>query len=311
MGVGGFTASDWNSYASTHVSNKSVDDIFTAKAMNEGFDPKNVLRESRDSTDHPESTPIIIGLDVTGSMGCVLEQVAKELGNMVLEILERQPVKDPQIMFNAIGDSQCGDQYPLQVTQFESDIRIAKQLTDLYFERGGGGNDFESYPLTWYFAANHTVCDNFEKRGKKGFIFTMGDDSYPKVLYADEIKRIFGDQIKGAGELTMNEILSQVNRSWEVFHLILKDGSNMRWNNGEDAPRVISEWTNLLGERAIIVSDYTKIPQIIVSILETMAGKTIDEITESWDGSTAVVVREALSGLTTKNKSDNSGLIEF
>ena len=307
MGKGGFTAKDWEDYASGNISGRSAEQIYDSVEMKEEYDPKNVLRESRDSDEHPESTPIIIGLDVTGSMDCVLEQVAKELGDMVLGILERKPVKDPQIMFNAIGDSQCGDKYPLQVTQFESDIRIAKQLTELYFEEGGGGNGFESYPLTWYFAANHTVCDNFEKRGKKGFIFTMGDDSYPEVLYADEIKEIFGDKIEGTGWLAMNEVLSQVNRSWEVFHLMIKEGSNMRWDND----RVIKKWTNLLGERAIAVSDYTKIPQIIVSILERMAGKSVNDICDSWDGTTAVVVREAIGNLTIPGKDEGSELVEL
>ena len=41
-------------------------------------------------------------------------------------------------------------------------------------------------------------------------------------------------------------------------------------------------WQNLLGERAIKVKDYSKIPEIIVSILETYAGKDKDEIINSW-----------------------------
>lgn len=309
MGSGSFTSADWTSYAGHKISGKSTSAIYSATKMKPEYDPKDVLRESRDSEEHPNSTPIIIGLDVTGSMSPILNLVANKLGDMVLDILERAPVTDPQIMFNAIGDSECGDEYPLQVTQFESDIRIAHQLTDLYFERGGGGNDFESYPLTWYFAANHTVCDNFEKRGKKGFIFTMGDDSYPKSIYSNELKKVFGDSLQGACDLTVNEILSQANRSWEIFHLILKEGNNMTYCGGEDAPRVIDEWTNLLGERAILVSDYTKVPEIIVSILERMAGKSVEEICNSWDGSTAVVVKEAIQGLT--EKKEDKDVIEF
>lgn len=81
------------------------------------------------------------------------------------------------------------------------------------------------------------------------------------------------------------------------------------WADDGEADRVINQWTGLLGERAIPVSDYTKIPQIIVSILETMAGKSVEEVVNSWDGSTAVVVREAISGLT--EKKDEKELIEF
>jgi hypothetical protein len=313
MGSGTFTTQDWTRYARSNVYGKSTNEIYTSKGLKTEFDPKNVLRESRDSDEHPNSTPIIIGLDVTGSMNNILYEVAQQLGSLVTEILERKPVSDPQIMFNAIGDSYC-DEVPFQCTQFESDIRIAEQLTQLYFERGGGGNDLESYPLVWYFAANHTSCDNFEKRGKKGFLFTMGDDAYPKTLTSRELSNIFGDKIEGASELTMNEVLTQTSREWEIFHLCLKQGSNMSssWyadGGTEETNRVLDEWTNLIGERAIPVSDYTKIPQIIVSILERMAGKSVEDIVDSWDGSTAVAVKEAISGLAeTKERSD---LIEF
>jgi hypothetical protein len=68
-------------------------------------------------------------------------------------------------------------------------------------------------------------------------------------------------------------------------------------------------WQNLLGERAIKVKDYTKIPEIIVSILEAMAGKDIKEIETSWDGDTSIAVADALRGL--KNIYSNSDLVEF
>lgn len=309
MGSGTFTTRDWENYAKNNVRGKTTSQIYTSRKMKDEFDPKGVIREARDSDEHPESTPIIIGLDVTGSMSNILNEVAQQLGTLVTEILDRKPVSDPQIMFNAIGDSHC-DSYPFQCTQFESDIRIAEQLTQLYFEKGGGGNGFESYPLAWYFAANHTVTDNFEKRGKKGFLFTMGDDSYPKTLSSRELEEIFDDKLEGASELTMNEVLTQASRKYEIFHLCLKQGSNMSgWYASKDDDYVMNEWTELIGERCIPVSDYTKIPQIIVSILERMAGKSVDEIAESWDGSTAVVVREALQGLTTKK--EDTDLVEF
>ena len=39
------------------------------------------------------------------------------------------PVADPHMMIMGVGDAWC-DRAPLQVTQFEPDIRIAEQLTD-------------------------------------------------------------------------------------------------------------------------------------------------------------------------------------
>lgn len=300
MGGGSWTAQDWSSYSSTHISGKSTAAIYKSTTIKPEYDPKNIdIRESCDSDEHPESNAIIIGLDVTGSMARILQAVAEKLGVLVENILDRQPVPDPQIMFNAVGDAQY-DTAPLQVTQFESDIRIAEQLTDLWFEQGGGGNGFESYPLVWYFAANHTKIDCFNKRNKKGFIFTMGDDCFPKVLTKNEIQEFFGDTIEA--DISVEEVLSQVNRQYEVFHLMLEQGGSACQI---DRPA----WTELLGERAIKVTDYTKIPEIIVSILETMGGKAVEDVVGSWDGNTALVVREAIQNLSAT--SQDNDLVEM
>jgi hypothetical protein len=299
MGCGAWTAQDWNSYSTSKVAGRSTSAIYTAAGMKPEFNPKDVIRESRDSVDHPASTPIIIGLDVTGSMNHLLNQVAQKLGDLVGEILDRKPVADPQILFAAVGDHVC-DSAPLQVTQFESDIRIAEQLTQLWFERGGGGNRFESYPLVWYFAANHTSTDQFEKRGKKGFLFTIGDDGYPPYLPASVIQDIFGDNVPE--DFSITELLTQVNRQYEVFHLCMRQGGTYRDDD-------LDSWQQILGERAIPVADYTKIPEIIVSLLEAMAGKSVADVVASWDGTTAIAVNDALKGLSHVHSSTE--VVEF
>lgn len=298
----GWSASDWSTYSASTITGKSASTIYSSH-LKDAYNPlKITVRESCDSDVFPNSTPIIIGLDVTGSMSRILKVVAEKLGLLVSQIYDRKPVSDPQIMFSAIGDSMC-DTAPLQVTQFETDIRIAEQLTDLYFEQGGGGNNFESYPLIWYFADKHTKIDSFDKRGKKGYIFTMGDDGYPAKLTKKEIERFIGDDIPE--DISVEQLFNQVNTRYEVFHLMLEEGGTARYMQPD-------KWRELMGERAIRVTDYTKIPEIIISILETTSGKTVDEVVASWDGSTGMVVRDAISGLTiTNNEQDNNGLVEF
>ena len=291
MGCGNWTASDWKKYSSSRIAGRNASQIYTANCIDPKYDPKNIdVRESRDSADHANSTPIIIGLDVTGSMNDIREITAKKLGDMVTEILSRKPVSDPQIMFSAIGDSMC-DRAPLQATQFESDVRIAEQLTELWFERGGGGNSFESYPLVWYFAANHVSADAWEKRGKKGFIFTMGDDGFPEKLTREEISRVFGDEVRE--DISVEALYAQICRRYEVFHLELSE----RWRHGRADAR-FDKWKRLMGERVISVSDCSCIPQIIVSLMESVSGRDTEEIIASWDGDTQLAVRNAVSGLS-------------
>lgn len=151
MGNGAWTSSDWSSYAKrTGISKaKDASEIYKTGSVKEIYLPYGITRESCDSDEHPESTPIAIGLDVTGSMGPIIHSVAKKLGDFVGDIYNKKTIKDPQIMFGAIDD-YFATETPLQVTQFESDIRIAEQLTDLKFISRGAGNGFESYPLFWY-----------------------------------------------------------------------------------------------------------------------------------------------------------------
>lgn len=300
MGCGTWTASSWTGYSTARGidATSTVEELYTSSGMKDDFNPKGVeYRESCDSADHPNSTPIILGLDVTGSMGHALETVCKKLGDTMGEILDRNPVTDPQIMFTAIGDHEYDDA-PLQVTQFESDIRIAEQLNDIWFERGGGGNGGESYLLSWYFAARHTKTDNYDKRGKKGFIFTVGDECCLPKLPGSAIKEIFGED---AETVTAEQILAEVSRKYEVYHLIVKPVGYQP---------VERNWEDLLGKNAVYVENIDNIPEVIVSILELHAGKTVDEVANSWDGSTALIVKNAINDLAVTAQNETA-LVEF
>lgn len=307
MGHGSWSSKEWESYASARrvYSSKKTEEIYTSKCMNKNLNPKGIdFRESCDSDEHPDSTAIIVGLDVTGSMSCVLDAAVKNLNVLVTELYKRKPVPDPHLMFMGIGDVVFDDA-PLQVTQFEADIKIAEQLTNIWFEKGGGGNSTESYTLPWYFAANHTKIDCFEKRGKKGFLFTIGDEKIPRNLTAKQIKKVIGDKIE-YDFLTADELLNQVSRKYEVFHLIIAEGSNCR-TMGLD--NVKEDWDKFLGQNAIVISDCTKIAEIIVSTLQILNGENAKSVINSWDKETARAVKNALIDM--KNFDSSDGLIHF
>lgn len=294
MGSGSWSSSDWDSYASASAS-KPTDKIFTTtRAAAPALDPKGVIvRESRDSVGNPNSTAIIVGIDVTGSMGMIADSLAREgLGILFEEILDRKPVSDPHLMFMAIGDAYC-DQFPLQVSQFEADNVIVDQLTQIYLEKGGGGNSFESYDLPWYFAAQHTSIDCFEKRGKKGYIFTVGDENAPPGITADQIVKIFGDQASKG--FTSTELYAMASKMYNVFHIIVEQGNGCSYG---DLTNVVASWEKVVGQKLLRLSDYTKLSEVIVSAIQVMEGADVAAVSKSWSGSTAMVVGHALAGMS-------------
>lgn len=189
MGNSRSTDADWVTYSTAAVTKSRADTFYRSSAKDvtrtgEKVDAVEIkLRESRDSAANPNSTPIIIGLDVTGSMGWLAEALAKtELPRLIGMILEKSPIADPHLMFMGIGDAVHPDEQPLQMTQFEADLKIAEQLQGIWLEGKGGGNHFESYDLAWAAAAYKTVSDCWEKRKKKGYLFTLGDEEFPESL---------------------------------------------------------------------------------------------------------------------------------
>lgn len=281
MGGGSWNSDSERSYrvyssSVSHTTNHR--EVFHSRHLNESLDPiKIVIRESCDSEQNPTSNAIIIGLDVTGSMGSIAHHITKEgLGNLMNGIMSREPVVNPHIMFMGIGDAYS-DNAPLQVSQFEPDIRIVEQLQDLYIEGNGGGNQTESYDLPWYFAAYKTKIDCFEKRGDKGYLFTMGDENPPEVLKQHDLAKIFGPCEQG--DVLSEDSLRQAQKTYNVFHLIIEEGSYCKRHGAQS---VGGRWTQLLGKRALMVNDYRHVSEIILSAIDVNEGKNVEDVIASW-----------------------------
>jgi hypothetical protein len=297
MGGGSWTSQDWGSYSSSNAG-KSTAQIFTQSSIHPDYDPKNItVRESCDSPDHPQSTPIIIAFDVTGSMSEIpAEMVKTGLPTVIEQTLLHKPVPDPQFLMAAVGDARC-DRAPFQATQFESDIRIAQQLTDLYLEGNGGGNGGESYHLAWYFAAKKTKTDSLIKRGKKGILFTIGDEHLHPVLTSDQIESVFGDKI--GEDISSETLIAMAEKHYDLYHIICTHGESL--NSGFSD--VIKRWQKILGpERVIVLKDHTHLPEIIAGTLRVHGGEATADVVSTWSGKTALVVADALKNLPTTKR---------
>lgn len=266
MGHGNWSNRDWAAYSARSVHGRSRAELFGARRMQDDYDPARVtMRESRDSVENPEATPIIIGVDVTGSMGVLAEElVVRGLNETFTTLLDRKPVSDPHVMAMAIGDAFC-DRAPLQVTQFEADLRIVEQLRQLWLEGGGGGNRGESYCLAHVFAGLKTVHDAKEMRGNRGFLFTVGDEPVLDGVERDQLARVLG--IEARRGITGREAVRLASESYEVFHIIV-DGSYAARHMRE----VRKSWEAILPERVIYLPDPSRMAETIVATIEAASG---------------------------------------
>lgn len=306
MGTSRWDDSAWVSHTSS-VKTKTREEIFSSSHMPEKFDPKKItVRESRDSALNPNSNAIIVALDVTGSMGINAEQLARNgLGVMVEEIIKRKPVSDPHVMCMGIGDVKY-DSAPLQVTQFEADITIAEDLKNIYLEGGGGGNCFESYNLAWYFAALNTSIDCYEKRGKKGYLFTLGDEEAPEDLLANEIRNVFGNQ--ETKDYTSEQLLNMASKMYHVYHIVVKQGSHARHYFDD----VMKSWKELLGQRVLVLEKNEDLAEVIVSTIEVNEGRAIKDVIDSWSPEKALSVKTAITQLAPyEGGGSGTGVVKF
>ena len=272
MGGGTWTTSAYTNYVTStrgittdSITASSVNQFYNARSIDPALNPKGVkFRECCDSDEHPNTIPIILGLDVTGSMGSACAAVARQLDKIITGLYA--DVKDVEFMVMGIGDFAY-DSAPLQVSQFESDVRICDQLGKIWFERGGGGNSFESYTAAWYFALNHTKLDCWN-RGKKGIIITLGDEPLNPYLPGREFKRIFGYD---GQDVDTVDLYKQVIEKFDVYHIIITDPESSGWRYLESDKK---SWGKLLDGQHLFVKNSNELPEVIRDIVTSRADGT-------------------------------------
>jgi hypothetical protein len=226
-----------------------------ARKAHAALDPNGVdKRESRDSDEHPFSTPIAVLFDVTGSMGGVPRVLQTKLPQLLGLLTRKGYATDPHILFGAVGDATC-DRVPLQIGQFESDNRMDDDLARIVLEGGGGGQKRESYELAMYFLARHTSLDSVEKRGRRGYLFLIGDEMpYPRVS-PKEVHRFIGADL---GEPIATEaILAELRRSFDVYYLM---PSAAGWGGDKE---ILTRWRELLGQNVLELDDLDAVCETI------------------------------------------------
>lgn len=257
------------------------------------LDPKGLkIRESRDSDAHPRSNAILVGLDVTGSMGSVIKAIHEKLPTLMGLLLRKNYIPDPQILFAAIGDANT-DTAPLQVGQFESGVEMEGDLSRFYIEGNGGGQKTESYELTAYVGARKTAIDCLEKRGKRGYCFLIGDEMPYGEVNRGEVQELIGDRLEAS--IPTEKIFRELQEKYFTFFIIPQGASH-----GSDK-QVKKRWQDILGaEHVLVLEDPSSVAELIATQIglceeATSLDGAMEDLAEHGSKALVPVIKAAVS----------------
>lgn len=232
-----------------------------------------IIRESLDSADHPNSVPIAVMFDVTGSMGQVPRILVEKLGDLMGFLIKKNIVPHPHVLFGAIGDA-TGDKVPFQLGQFEADNTMDSVLASIYLEGNGQSNYHESYELGMYFLARLTNLDSINKRGKKGYAIFIGDEQpFDRVKKAD-VKRLIG--VNEESDIPLEQILSELRNKFEVLWIFPK-GSNYWGPRGAEVG-IHQRLEELFGQFLVRLEDPALVCETIAKFIAVNEGFDEDYI---------------------------------
>lgn len=228
MGSGSWTTASYSAYASSSgklystTTGRVTGQVFHQSYIDPSLDPKKfMIRECVDSDEHPNTVPIILGLDVTGSMGSACKETAEALNVIMTNLYKKY--KDIEFCVMGIGDLAY-DEAPIQMSQFESDVRIAEAVDKIYMEHGGGGNSYESYTAAWYMGLKRTKLDRIEKQGRKGIIITMGDEPLNPYLPVQELNE--AANCTEQADIETDKLYEEASKKFDIYHIAIDDRSS-------------------------------------------------------------------------------------
>jgi len=258
------------------------------RKVHETLDPKRLntkgekIRECLDSAEHPNTVPVVVCFDETGSMGDGPRLLVDKL-HALKGITLRAGLPDVQLLFGAYGDAQNDEAAPCQIGQFESGLEMEEWLNNLYLEHQGGGNNGETAGLFLYYMANFTRLDSLEKRGKKGYLFITGDEVSLPYVTKQEIKRYIDEDVQD--DIPVAQVIADALKSFDIYMLLVNNSSAK--HQGSQA-----FWTKHLGADNVIVMESLEHVSEMISMIVARGEGVIDTIE---DGATLLAAEGSSS----------------
>eukprot|EP01080_Neovahlkampfia_damariscottae_P005285 gene5285-8903_t len=224
--------------------------VFERKTIHKSCDPKQYADEQITCY---HANPIVLALDITGSMGDWAKVIYDKLPMFYGEIIKKEYLKDPSISFCGIGDARS-DEAPLQVTEFGQGKQIDELISKIWLEGGGGGNGIESYELAAYFYARK--CDI--RTAELPFIFFTGDEGVYETVQVDRLKDEF--EMFEKEDIPTKDMFAELKKKFKVFHL------HMPYFDKEADAKNIKQWSSFVGPENVIIFENPK------AVIDVMLG---------------------------------------
>lgn len=245
----------------------------------------DALKPMKKSIYCDSGTPIVICLDISGSMGewpkIFYDKLPMFYGQLVLQ----EYVPDPALSFSAFAGGK-----PLQASDFAQKTACDDLIKQVYL--CGGGGDGEPYADAAYFYQSNQVEFGPQVRSKPYFFFT-GDEvmgSFGRKLEDNVRKTIDPDS---CGPFDLMEVWNNLKAKYHVYHVAKPGASGVR-----------EEWESILGKERVLMLQTPKavVDCILGAIALTSGARTLEEYTEDLkergqDESRQREVRQALAGL--------------
>jgi hypothetical protein len=241
------------------------------------YDQRSTLRDSGAVSRMAYTAAIVSGETVArvhpqmDPKGVATREARDSAAHHLMEMLtDRGYAEHPAILIGAVGDA-TSDSGPLQVGQFESGIEVDDDLDRVWVEGGGGGSGEESYELAHYFAARHFATDSWDRRQKKGFVFTMGDENPYAVVSRRRVQEVIGDALEA--DIPTSRIVEELRERFHVFHLVVNTSTAR-------SVGARARWSALLGpEHVVELRNPANVAELIASVIGLVEGRvTLDDV---------------------------------
>ena len=188
-------------------------------------------------------TPLVVAVDVTGSMGEWPGIIFQKLPVLYNEVKLHLPEAD--ISFCAFGDANI-DRVPLQVCDFQRGKALEPEINSLFPEGGGGGGVKESYELAAYFYARHCRLP----LAKRALLVLCGDEGFYERLKVNTVKRFVGDTLDA--DLDSYDVVAELRQRFQVYML------RVPYEDPVKDAEIHDQWQRALGRQAVLRMDDPK-----------------------------------------------------